>query len=391
MYMEIVDRIYTSAFTLAIDWLDVFCYEEREDPATSILPIPSEEQSSFDYGDVGLVAQPYGTPFYQVAYQVYVYGEEVATLQCHPRTLGKWKPGAAAIKMHNHVLYRSDWMDLLTLICHTLKLGINNVTRLDIALDFQTDEDPHLPELLNYYYKQMPGTLQLHMKGRATFNARDMNRETMCFQQFIIGSASSGKQVSVYNKTKEIEKSHKGYIAAFWLANGLDPQSRVYRLELRLKSEGLHCLEGFEFTLLDDPAYLASIIRTSFESFFEFAKANPGDTNTRRWEELQLFNWEAMGASLLPKTSAPVVNDFYKVRLFLHLAIKQALATNVHENLMRSNLETAVHQVVHYGVQEYASKQALKLIKKYRKMCKTPDRISLLCRLFEVNPQSLED
>jgi hypothetical protein len=124
-----------------------------------------------------------------------------------------------------------------------LNFGINNVTKLDIAIDGLN----YIPDFLNAFNKQNGIEKKIRMVGKARFSAKVLDKERMYYENFQVGTNKSDKQVTVYLKTSELAASQKEYIKDFWFKNGLrpGPKDKVYRVELRMRSKFLKYIKGF--------------------------------------------------------------------------------------------------------------------------------------------------
>lgn len=293
--------------SICVDWFQV--------NGTCKIPQPLQmgEGERFEFGDIILLYTGHGSELFQAVFEVYLGGERVCILQAHPRhTL---QPDVCSLKLENAVLYYEDWLQLFFEIVGNLQFSVKNITRLDIAVDGHAG----IVEFMNCYMKQQE--MSVKMKGKATLKS-NFEASTQKFTWFQIGSSASDKCISIYNKTKELAQSNKIYIQRFWEKNNLiqEQETDIYRIELRLKSKALKDLPTFDIQHLNCHEYLASICQTHFENFFQFYYNE--DSNSSRCEEIDIINWERLGASLLDKCKKKQVNDAYKAKLTIHLLIK---------------------------------------------------------------------
>lgn len=187
-----------------------------------------------------------------------------------------------AVKVANRLLYSAVWSKYLHAAIRALRLTINNITRLDLCLDFQRFADGMLP------YDFMRTYLQDSAKGEQTYIRKHSNQFTIVanktiksknhpngttyasdrqtieyhgndievgfeqgeellscspfFQTIRWGSRQSAVMVEMYNKSKELrDKHHKPYISSLWQEVGLiaSPDMPVYRIEISITSKGL--------------------------------------------------------------------------------------------------------------------------------------------------------
>lgn len=336
--------------TISLDWLELFLIPSNETKGSNpslpgfIIPTPRENERQYEISDsVSLLLEPYGTQLYSNKWKLLVYGEEFGYLLTHPRRMqGSVKPSSMSLKVANHQLYTAGLIETLLEALAGLNAEIHNVSRLDIAVD-GTNE---VRDFLNAYTKQEAESKGVHMKGRAKFSGLWQCHNTMSYDRFLIGSAKSGKQISVYNKTAELETSNKKYIQNTWKLAGMDTTGTVYRTELRLKSEAIKEIKDFDFMQLENPAYLASIFKTQSNNFFQFTRFSD-DSNISRQEVLDPLNYSQFGGAKLDKLRKAKTTDRYKVKLGAHLTVKNVLKgqlTEIQEVCQITNLPFQLHQ-----------------------------------------------
>lgn len=353
-----------SVLTINVDWLEIFC-EAKVDPKTG-LNLPNVNENVMDYPigeDLLLRKRPTGTPMYLHCFDLFYSGAEVAVVQTNPRAVrGPMKENSFTLKLQNHLLYQTDWMDILIDVLAQLNADVHNVTRLDIAIDGPN----YLPEFLNYYLKQDQDRKAYHLRGKSTFNCFQQNHNTMDFKRFQIGSAKSEKAFSIYCKSAEIEVSNKKYIQRFWERSGATwTESEVYRCELRMKSKAVDQLVDFEFERLTEPEYLASIFRTHAKNAFEFAYVRPGDSNTRRYETIELIDYDQLGGQLLTKTERAQVTHRYKAKMQLHVSSFAILSGTARLEHRESLLDGIISMIGTFDLYDWFVKKAPEWISLY--------------------------
>lgn len=220
-------------------------------------------------------------PIYKNSYTLAHKGIDVLHLHYHPNN-SSIPSHYVAVKVANRVLYSGVWSMYLHAALKALRLTINNITRLDLCLDFQQFADDMLP------YDFMRTYLQDSEKGEQTYIRKHSNQFTIVanktikskkhpngttyasdkttiklhgqdaevgfdegeeiksctpfFQTIRWGSRQSAVMVEMYNKSKELkDKHHKPYISALWQEVGLiaTPDRPVYRIEISITSKGL--------------------------------------------------------------------------------------------------------------------------------------------------------
>jgi hypothetical protein len=235
------------------------------------------------------------TQHYKFKYTIYLHAEEVGTIITHPRnsnmgqTGGEGTRALSQLRLSNHVLYSSGWIDKLTFILDAMKVRLNNVTRIDIAVDGFGFVDDY-KRLLSGQYRKL---------GRAkmqTFHKSDGTPEG-----FTIGSRSSGKFVRCYNKSKELKIHPKSYIERIWERAGLVQYpvvDDVERLELQLRAEAIAQIKDFDIYRLDNAAYLAGIMKAHMEKFYQFVERSQYEStgNISRCKRINAVDWAAFAA-----------------------------------------------------------------------------------------------
>lgn len=349
-----------SLFTLALDWLDIMCEGE--------LPESSDEAKMHDLGgDVVLEWRGGGTAMMKTSYTVWVAGEKFGTLGAHPRTLEKGlKARSVTLHIENALLYTDYWHSDLQHVLDVTGLLVQNVTRCDIALDGLN----YIWKFLNDYQRQTAENKAVHHKGRARFNAGVLDRTTMEYQSFKIGSGSSEKQISVYNKTLELEKSNKTYIRQYWLNNGIDAdddECPIFRVELRLRGKAIKEIKDFDLQKLTDYGYLFDMFKTGCHNYFEFTLTR-GHKNVTRQQPIDLIPFDKLGAKLLAKVPRPLSDGRYKAKMSVHLVVKDVVMGILPEVMVPHALGTADQHVRSYDLQRWLSRALPRWLKHYGKL-----------------------
>jgi hypothetical protein len=119
----------------------------------------------------------------------------------------------------------------------------------------------------------------------------------------IAAGKSNAIRISLYDKTREIGKSGKGWFRDLWeLVAGYQPGVRVWRLEYQWGREFLH--ERHIETWDDFKAAVPGLWRYSV-GWFSFRTPNPDDTQASRWAVADwwaaLSAWESSDQPPLPK------------------------------------------------------------------------------------------
>lgn len=249
----------------------------------------------------------------------------------NPRNKEIFGSDVIQIKVNNNRLYEAEWMNTFQFLLKSFTWKMQNVSRLDIALDGHG--------FMAVGQKLLLG--KIRKIGKAQFFPR-LNSK-MQVQGFRLGSMSSSKSLVCYDKTAELEVSNKYYIRDMWKKAGLDTTQNVERLELRLRNEAIKMIEDFDYTKLDNFEYLASLMRTNFYKFYQFYSPKK-DTNVSRYNTFDYIDWDSVGGVYLPKLSTKMADDVYRLKqssktdffkylqtgesLYLNLAKESALNAN---------------------------------------------------------------
>ena len=255
--------------------------------------------------DVYLINKNQRTQFYNALWSVVFDGEIVGTLQTHPAQVFMNKNNAQ-FKIENSFLYTFDWLDMYFGLLSSANWQHKNITRLDIAIDGSS-----ILNALDLIDKN-DKTDTIGRKGKASFIYKKSSDKKIV--NFHVGSASSEKAATIYKKSDEIEKSGKTYIKDFWFKNNLTDISNVNRFELRLKSK---IANRYDINRLNEPGYLASIVRTEVKNWFEFYSKSK-DTNKHRAyknnKQMNWIEWDKIEGQLLPKHKATGADTIHKAK-----------------------------------------------------------------------------
>ena len=189
---------------------------------------------------------------FQNHYEIFLSGERVATLAAHPDK-GILNPDCSFLKIDNKFLNR-DLKPLVEEINETLCLKFRNVSRVDIACDFNTFQNNLHPETFieRFIPQRKPKYVKLRrsvwsMVGKHERGQRGNRKTENSYSYLRFGNPRSNVCYYLYNKSLEMqEKKNKPWIREKWEADNLDQQQDVWRLEFRIHS----CSKG----LIDEDA-----------------------------------------------------------------------------------------------------------------------------------------
>ena len=225
-----------------------------------------------------------GTKIYKYGFDVSFNGQSIGLLLMCPRQSFR-DEYSCSFKVYNHILYQKSWPLIVDSVLDDIGLRINNFTRIDIACDGSG--------FLNKYKLLNEGIYQ--NVGRAGHCNYQTGKNVIT--GFDIGSKKSDKSCTGYRKGKTLLSSNKKYISDYWEANGLTtPTASVERLELKLKNKAIKSIVSFDYQRLSDQVYLASIMKSQLNGFFQLVKNSSlkKDSNITRAKKLDLIPWSKL-------------------------------------------------------------------------------------------------
>ncbi|MGY3090240.1 hypothetical protein ACVWYF_003295 [Hymenobacter sp. UYAg731] len=173
---------------------------------------------------------------YHLCYTVTINKLQFGTLLMNRTKLYENENDLVKLKVDNSVLY-TDFLPLLNKVLSAFRFEINNITRLEIALDTNTN-------LLSNFYHYFRDETNYFLKG----GVKKLDSITKFAKEYRNGDETptlyigkSDKKLKIYNKSLEILETgnHKDYITTFHAANGLDITADVYRMEIALTNTAL--------------------------------------------------------------------------------------------------------------------------------------------------------
>lgn len=241
--------------------------------------------------NIALIKRQLGTKHYQNFYHVSVNGRPFGHVLAKPREGNKLPESFLQFQALNNVQYETGFFDEVDYLFGNMGWELRNITRVDIALD--GGQPSQVIKDLWSKKVQKIGTTKSHLHMNYKFE----------LEGFTWGSASSGKYMRCYDKTVELKLSNKGYIRDYWEKTGLDTENNIERLELVLKNEAIKSIDEFEWPKLKNIQYLASLMRTHFEGWFEFRDPTTSN-NVSRMDVVPYIDWESIDAKLLDRAES---------------------------------------------------------------------------------------
>lgn len=242
-----------------------------------------------------------GTKHFQAKYNAFL-GDEAqpfATVITYPRKGGILPDYLSQIKVENRELYAKGWTTRLINLLSALRVEINNISRLDIAVDSNCVGNDTFIGIYKGYKNNI-----IESVGRKVYNTmHDHGNDT---QGFDWGRKTSAKMLTGYIKSATIAKDGKQYVSDRWKLNGINDE-RVERLELKLRTDCIKRtvspndgLAGVDISQLENGGYLAGIMRAHLKGWFEFVPIT-SDSNKSRRERIQIIDWDNLSAEYLER------------------------------------------------------------------------------------------
>lgn len=328
----------SAKYCISVDWFE--CTTTGKFLPTDVENPPE----TLDFLGIILKLDGYGTKHYQHKYNIYLPGEKdpFALILTAPRNTKILAPDFSQIKIENHQLYRMGWNVKLTAVFDALGLQLNNITRLDIAIDGKGFLSPI--ERFERGEIESIGKVQ-------TCDFKTAQRDRTGYNW---GKRSSEKQITIYDKSAELKRTNKSYIFDTWMVNDLNggQLDQIERLELKLKGKALKRLmipdtgEAIQYERLEEAAYLAGIVKASFTKWFEFVLPD-NQKNITRKERVQIIDFEqfkAIEMQRLPTTQKP--NEIWRAKMATSKLLADAKQPDGY-------LPDAVHQFLHAYLQTF--------------------------------------
>lgn len=249
------------------------------------------------------------TKFYNKLYELYYLGEKVALFYDDPVFSVSRRKMYHGIKLENFMLYRSDWLDTYNAVLSELKLKHYQITRLDVCVDGSAGK-----KILELQTRVINPNVKTIIRKGYLQTCTPSYDKTGKMDRCVYGSNHSDKRAIIYDKLKEMKRAKEGkeYILKAWERNGLNSDT-VMRYEMRLRAKKAN---RYDYNRLNDPIYLASIMRTESKNFVDFCYIGK-DTNkhrTHKTGKMDWIEWDKIGGELLPKADAVQVTGVHRAK-----------------------------------------------------------------------------
>lgn len=259
---------------ISIDWLQIY--------ALGTIPLSS---------NYSFVLQDYQTRHFKKIYNIYLYKELIATALAEPHS-AILKKDSLLIKFENRILYYKNLNIIVNRFFSDCNFQIINISRLDIAKDFNLfDNKMHPTALISGFLSNK------YLKiGKAKFNVIGTQQEQNKYDYLRFGSNNSDISVYLYNKTKEFrEVKFKNYIFDCWKLNNININQDVWRLEVSLKGNDIKLIEknSGEINKIDLKYIFAfdklqKLYYELINKYFKFV-IKDNQSNKSRMQQLKLF------------------------------------------------------------------------------------------------------
>ena len=170
-----------------------------------------------------------------------------------------------------------------------------NISRVDLCVDFLTDSP--LAEI-----KEQAWITRAHQISKHTVQGR--------FSGWSIG-ASGKLSARLYDKTLEIQKSHKDYLKPLWMEAGWQEGQTVWRLEFQYRRDVLKELGIVKIP--DLLTNLAGLWRYAIEQWLRLTIPSHTDTTQTRWPVHPL--WLTLAGADWDESATPALTRARKTRL----------------------------------------------------------------------------
>jgi len=331
-------------YAICVDWFEV-TLETSIESYSSLLCFSIEPPKLINIGDFTFELQAHGTKFYRHLFKIYYHGEAFGTLCANPRSDrildGNW----CQFKIDNHKLYQSNWITEFDEFMGELDAKPRSFTRIDVALDGRKH--------LDIYSYWNDGKCDRLGRAKVIEYKEKVGKEDNVITGVDWGSRGSDKYMTIYTKGRLLERENKPYISDFWKNNGLINEGKgedIQRMELKMRSKAIQKIVDFDYQKLDNPSFLASMMRTHFEKWFQFVVIGVG--NVSRRTRYEFIDWDSIGGELMEKNTTRPSNDRWSTKV----SIKRLYMMSA-EGLIGENVDDVISDMIlWYGLEDWFQK-----------------------------------
>lgn len=375
-------RYMGQQFTVALDWLQLNC--SWDFPEALII---SNSHKGYIETDCYTLQIDDGDKHFKYHLKVMDKETEIGIFQAVPRNTKKHEQQTTLLKLANHVLYK-DWFAVLENLRRHFKFHINKISRIDIAVDGLNVADMLNDELKekNHNYKRI---------GKSVIRAHSYNRTQRIFEGWTIGTPKGDKMISIYNKSKDVQRTNKSYIEDFWKANGLNVNETINRFEMRLKNGFLKRLKspkGFEdesetangrmyndiqklLKMFSNNNFKLQVIQLALKGFFEWVYCD--SKNITRCTRIQFIPGDSPQMTMAKRT---YLGLSYKPKMLIHSTVKDTLNGKIK---IRLATQIISRNLTEYSLNKWYANRIEKFINLYKQ--KIPDINQRISKLLKIN------
>ncbi|BBE17485.1 hypothetical protein AQPE_1635 [Aquipluma nitroreducens] len=238
--------------------------------------------------------QSFGNKQFQNIADLWIADRKIGELRFSPRK-GFIDDEIISFKFDNVQLYQQNFFKYVDSIVENMGLRFKHISHLDIAVDCINHE---MIKFIHKYLERTRLNLKYSIRHKGKVNRRNITSKGD--NEIYWGNINSVKYIKIYNKTIEIDQNQnaKSYIPVCWKQNGMNTENeQVERFELTLRQKHASL---YDYTQLDDSNYLASIMESKCESFFDFEQTY---TNHKKKHKRNVtpINFTGFNTVLLPK------------------------------------------------------------------------------------------
>lgn len=185
-----------------------------------------------------IVKAPHQTQMFKSLYYIHDVetSEEVAVLAADPRSEMCMKENAGILKIVNKYLYQKNLYAFVKMMLKVLDLQFQNITRLDIAMDFLSFDTMKVPEFIERFRSDIYlKKVQCKYRDMGSSRSVEKGKLTGGCEALKFGKETSEVCYQLYNKSLEqSEKTFKPWILETWKDHGYDGKRIVWRLEFSI-------------------------------------------------------------------------------------------------------------------------------------------------------------
>ena len=291
-------------YCICLDWLEFIC--QWDEPIE--LAFINNNNPDFVVEKISV----HRNPNFRNLHRVYYNGFEVCEIYSTTNN-GTHACNEVSVKIANALLYTDSYYTIIRDILEKFGLTFNRMARIDIALD--GNDILKILALLTKYIKSY--TIQTSNDAiqilPTAFKKKDLS-----FLGWSIGKGKSGISARVYNKSEEIVKTKKTYIADYWSNNGITTET-VGRFEIQLTFTRLkkYNLDLSSIEKLSDAVFLASLFTNEVKPWLKFYRVRKKDylnhkkeVAIKKGKEISYIKWDELPV----KTELLEFSDFISDR-----------------------------------------------------------------------------